>query len=47
MRVGWRYTFSISVLIQSLVIISMSGAADHGKSLALYTYTHRGRQLLT
>lgn len=24
------YTFSISVLIQSLVIISMSGAADHG-----------------
>lgn len=28
-----RYTFSISVLIQSLIIISMSGAADHGKSL--------------
>lgn len=26
------YTFSISVLIQTLVIISMSGAADHGKS---------------
>jgi UMF1 family MFS transporter len=27
------YAFSISVLIQSLVIISMSGAADHGMSL--------------
>lgn len=26
------YTFSISVLIQALVIISMSGAADHGRS---------------
>lgn len=25
------YTFSISVLIQSLLIISMSGAADHGR----------------
>ncbi|KAF2201886.1 autophagy-related protein 22-2 [Delitschia confertaspora ATCC 74209] len=25
------YTFSISVLLQSLVIISMSGAADHGR----------------
>ena len=25
------YTFSLSVLIQALVIISMSGAADHGK----------------
>ena len=25
------YTFSISVLIQALVIISMSGAADHGR----------------
>ncbi|QRW01606.1 autophagy-related protein 22 [Ceratobasidium sp. AG-Ba] len=25
------YTFSISVLLQSLVIVSMSGAADHGK----------------
>jgi UMF1 family MFS transporter len=24
------YTFSISVLLQSLVIVSMSGAADHG-----------------
>ncbi|KAL8848551.1 MAG: hypothetical protein Q9221_006440 [Calogaya cf. arnoldii] len=33
------YTFSISVFIQSLVIISMSGAADHGlyrKRLLLY-----------
>ncbi|KAI5797920.1 vacuole effluxer Atg22 like-domain-containing protein, partial [Peziza echinospora] len=26
------YTFSISVFIQALVIISMSGAADHGKN---------------
>ena len=26
------YTFSISVLIQALIIISMSGAADHGRS---------------
>ncbi|KAI9771003.1 MAG: Autophagy protein 22 [Geoglossum simile] len=25
------YTFSLSVLIQALIIISMSGAADHGK----------------
>jgi UMF1 family MFS transporter len=25
------YTFSISVLLQSLVIVSMSGAADHGE----------------
>lgn len=25
-----RYTFSISVFLQLLVIISMSGAADHG-----------------
>ena len=25
------YTFSISVLIQALLIISMSGAADHGR----------------
>ncbi|KAH0557101.1 hypothetical protein GP486_005110 [Trichoglossum hirsutum] len=25
------YTFSLSVLVQALVIISMSGAADHGK----------------
>ena len=33
------YTFSISVLIQALLIISMSGAADHGryrKSLLLF-----------
>ncbi|KAG8708551.1 Autophagy protein 22 [Ceratobasidium sp. 423] len=33
------YTFSISVLLQSLVIISMSGAADHGsyrKKLLLF-----------
>lgn len=32
------YTFSISVLVQALLIISMSGAADHGlyrKSLLL------------
>lgn len=27
------YTFSISVLLQSLVIVSMSGAADHGESV--------------
>ncbi|KAF2663567.1 MFS general substrate transporter [Microthyrium microscopicum] len=33
------YTFSISVLLQSLLIISMSGAADHG--------THRKTLLLT
>jgi MFS transporter, UMF1 family len=26
------YTFSISVLVQALLIISMSGAADHGRS---------------
>jgi MFS transporter, UMF1 family len=26
------YTFSISVLVQALIIISMSGAADHGRS---------------
>ncbi|ERF72477.1 Autophagy-related protein [Endocarpon pusillum Z07020] len=26
------YTFSISVLVQTLIIISMSGAADHGRS---------------
>lgn len=26
------YTFSVSVLIQALLIISMSGAADHGRS---------------
>lgn len=26
------YTFSISVLLQALLIISMSGAADHGRS---------------
>lgn len=26
------YTFSVSVLIQALIIISMSGAADHGRS---------------
>ena len=26
------YTFSISVLVQALLIISISGAADHGKS---------------
>jgi MFS transporter, UMF1 family len=26
------YTFSISVLVQALIIISMSGAADHGQS---------------
>ena len=25
------YTFSLSVLLQALVIISMSGAADHGR----------------
>ena len=25
------YTFSISVLVQALLIISMSGAADHGR----------------
>ena len=25
------YTFSVSVLIQALLIISMSGAADHGR----------------
>jgi UMF1 family MFS transporter len=25
------YTFSLSVLIQALIIISMSGAADHGR----------------
>lgn len=25
-----RYTFSLSVLLQSLIIVSMSGAADHG-----------------
>ena len=29
------YTFSLSVLIQALLIISMSGAADHGKLPAL------------
>jgi MFS transporter, UMF1 family len=27
------YTFSLSVLIQALIIISMSGAADHGEYL--------------
>lgn len=27
------YTFSLSVLLQALLIISMSGAADHGRSL--------------
>lgn len=33
------YTFSLSVLVQALIIISMSGAADHGvyrKTLLLY-----------
>ena len=37
------YTFSISVLIQALIIISMSGAADHGryrkKFLLAFAYT--------
>lgn len=28
---GHRYTFSLSVLLQSLIIVSMSGAADHGE----------------
>jgi Vacuole effluxer Atg22 like len=28
------YTFSISVLVQSFIIVSMSGAADHGTFLA-------------
>ncbi|KAI9792741.1 MAG: Autophagy protein 22 [Piccolia ochrophora] len=31
------YTFSLSVLVQSLVIISMSGAADHGELTFLST----------
>ena len=30
------YTFSISVLIQSLLIVSMSGAADHGRFRKIY-----------
>jgi UMF1 family MFS transporter len=33
------YTFSVSVLIQALVVVTMSGAADHG--------SHRKRMLLT
>jgi len=33
------YTFSISVLLQALVVVTMSGAADHG--------SHRKRMLLT
>lgn len=27
------YTFSLSVLLQALLIISLSGAADHGRSI--------------
>ena len=33
------YTFSVSVLLQALVVVTMSGAADHGK--------HRKKMLLT
>lgn len=34
-NVASRYSFSISVLLQALIIVSMSGAADHGtRSLA-------------
>jgi UMF1 family MFS transporter len=37
------YTFSISVLVQALLIISMSGAADHGRSVLTWPrgYDHR------
>lgn len=33
------YTFSISVLVQSLLIISMSGAADHGRFRKVFLLT--------
>lgn len=38
------YTFSVSVLIQALLIISMSGAADHGRyrKLLLLTFAFTG-----
>lgn len=39
------YTFSLSVLVQALLIISMSGAADHGKFRKKFLLTFAYRRL--